>query len=109
MSKEKLTEWPVEGVAISGGLLRVRLQTDEMTETAYLATLEAACKALTKRTLAVEVSRIEVLQRDGEAGWAFEEASRCGEVLRTPRHRVPLAVAASSRPLRAGSSPRGER
>jgi hypothetical protein len=100
LSEADLTAWPVEGVAISGGLLRVRLVTNEMTEAAYLTTLQAACKALDERSLRVEVSRIEVLQRDAAAGWAFEEADRCPEVLRAPRSRLAFTVAAASRPLR---------
>ena len=105
MSEPGLTGWAIEGVAISGGLMRLRLNTDEMTEQAYLATLAAACRALDRRALAPAVERIEVLSRGGDAGWVFEQAARCRDVLDATPERLAVTVAASSRPVRPKPSP----
>ena len=105
MSEAGLTEWAVEGVAISGGLMRLRLSVDEMTDEAYFATLRAACRTLEERTVAPPVERIEVLRRDGEAGWLFEQTGRCRDVLSVPPERLAAAVGVVSRPIRQRPSP----
>jgi hypothetical protein len=101
--------WSIEGVAISGGRMRVRLSVDEITDDAYLDTLDSACHAIDGRLLAPPVNLVEVLRRDGGAGWVFEDAARCGEVLRSPRERRVVIVAAGSRPISASASSRDER
>jgi hypothetical protein len=100
MSEAGLTQWTVEGVAISGGLMRLRLSADEIHDDAYLSTLRAACRALKGRSIAPPVERIEVLQTDGKAGWLFEQTSHCPDVLRTSGVRLAAVVAPVSRPIR---------
>ena len=104
--------WEVEGVAISGGLMRIRLDVEELSEEAYIESLEAACRALEGRTLNTPVERIEVLRLDGRSGWLFERASGCGELLQTPLERRALRIAAGSLPIRPKPNPapaRGDR
>ena len=100
MSEAGLTQWTVEGVAISGGLMRLRLSVDEIHDEAYLSTLRAACRALEGRSVIPPVERIEVLQADGGAGWLFEQTSHCPDVLRSPAERLASIVAPVSRPIR---------
>jgi hypothetical protein len=75
------------------------LGVDEVDENAYIATLMGACRALERRAVQPPVDRIEVLRRDGAAGWLFEQAERCPEVLRAPKRRLAITVAAASRPI----------
>ena len=109
LGDESSTEWNVEGVAISGGLMRIRLDLDDLSEKAYVETLEASCQALASRALQPPVERIEVLRLDGQAGWLFEPAVRCPQVLGAPPERRGLAVAASSLPIRPKPSPAAAR
>ena len=109
MSEAGLTAWSVEGVAISGGLMRVRLSVATMPEQAYLATLRAACGAIEGRAVTPAVEQIEILQSDGSAGWLFEQTSQCKAVLEAPTDRLALAAASASRPIKPKASPNAER
>ncbi|MEZ5363567.1 MAG: hypothetical protein R2748_14800 [Bryobacterales bacterium] len=84
MSQAGLTEWAVEGVAVSGGLMRLRLSAEEITQDAYIETLRVACPESRRARWRPPVERIEILQRDGNTGWLFEDAKRCKDVLNAP-------------------------
>ena len=107
MSQAGLTDWAVEGVAISGGLMRLRLNAEEISQDAYLETLRAACREVDSRTLTPPVRRIEILQQDGNVGWLFDDTQRCKDVLDAPSDRLSLVAAATSLPIRPKPSPDG--
>ncbi len=98
-------EWKVEGVAISGGLMRIRLDLQDLGQDAYIQSLSASCAALQGREIEPPVKRIEILRLDGQAGWLFEPAASCAGVLAAPPERLALTIAAASLPIRPKPSP----
>jgi hypothetical protein len=92
----RFTEWSIQQAFVRGPILTIELSVDEVDETVYLPTLAAACGALQGRTEAASLREIRILERTGQAGWAYDRPRNCPAIMQAPTHMLRLAAGADT-------------
>ncbi len=92
----RFAEWSIQQAFVRGPILTIELSVDEVDETVYLPALAAACGALQGRPEAAPLREIRILERTGQAGWAYDRPRNCSAILQAPTHMLRLAAGADT-------------
>lgn len=95
----QLPEGDLHQAEADGDVVTVRLDAEEVPEDSYLPVLGATCGALTSGNVLEYFREIRVLNRAGDAGWAFQNPRGCPLLVATEPALMRLAARADSRPF----------